>query len=53
MNQQRIDTAEKNLVTSATWLSKEISFTLKFFFWATMIMVGFLVSVIRGVLGRK
>jgi hypothetical protein len=50
MNQKQIDTAEKILVTSATWLSRVISFTLKFFFWATMIMIGFLVSVIWGVL---
>jgi hypothetical protein len=53
MNQQQIDTAEKIVVTSATWLSKAISFTLKFFFWATMIMIGFLVSVIWGVLNQK
>jgi hypothetical protein len=53
MNQQQIDTAEKILVTSATWLSKAISFTLKFFFWATMIMIGFLVSVIWGVLTKN
>jgi hypothetical protein len=53
MNQQQIDTAEKILVTSATWLSKAVSFTLKFLFWATMIMIGFLVSVIWGVLNQK
>jgi hypothetical protein len=53
MNQQPIDTAENISVTSATWLSKAISFILKFFFWATMIMIGFLVSVIWGVLTKK
>lgn len=53
MNQQQIDTAEKILVTGATWLSKAISFTLKFLFWATMIMNGFFVSVIWGVLTKK
>jgi hypothetical protein len=53
MNQQQIDTAERILVTSATWLSKAISFTLKFFFWATLIMIGFLVGVIWGALNRK
>ncbi len=53
MKQQQIDTAEQVFVTSATWLSKAISFTVKFFFWATMIMIGFLVSVIWGVLTKK
>jgi hypothetical protein len=53
MNKQQIDTAEKILVTSATWISKAISFTLKFFFWGTMIIIGFLVSVIWGVLTKK
>jgi hypothetical protein len=53
MNQQQIDTAEKILVTSATWLSKAISFTLKFLFWATMIMIGFLVSVIWTLIANK
>jgi hypothetical protein len=53
MNQSTIDGAEKVLVTSATWLSKALMFTFKFFFWATMIMIGFVVSVIWGVLTKK